>query len=179
MVPFFFSSSYQNPVRTYIVSSPSTCHNPRQSYPSWPQSYLTRITNCEVPPYAEFSGLPSLSLRSQCLPQRPTFERLLKIESDLRYILIIPFLPHREQSLFLLQRPFRYLLLFSEIMLVYSEHHVKHFITPLRNSAKVLNVEATAMYVCMYVCMYVYMYLCVCMYVRTCVCMYVRTYVCM
>jgi len=80
--------------------------------------------------------------------------------------------------LFLLQRPFSYLLLFSEKMLVYSEHHVKHFITSFRNSAKVLNVEAAAMCVCICVCMYVCVYVCtyVCIYVCN-ACVYVCMYV--
>ena len=172
--PFFLSQQFL-PKPCMHVSSAPTCHTP----PWWPQWYLTRITNCEAPPYAEYCGLPSLSIRSQCLPQRPTFEHLLKIENNLLCILIILFLPHRKQSLFLLQRPFRYLLLFSEIMLFYSEHHVKRFVTPFRNSAKVLNIEAVAVCVCMYVRMYIYIYIYVCMYVYVCVCMYLRTYVCM
>lgn len=58
-------------------------------------------------------------------------------------------------------------------MLVYLEQHVKHGITPFRNSAKVLNVEAAAMYVCVHACISVLcLYVCnICICVCMCECM--------
>lgn len=144
---FFFFSQQFLPKSCMHVSSPPACHKTCLSYPSWPQWYLTRTTNFETLYYADFSGLPPLSLRFKRLSRRPTFEHLLKIESDLPYILIIHLLLYREQSLFLLQRTIGYLLLVSEIMLVSSKHHIKHIITPFRKFAKTFNVEAAGMYV--------------------------------
>ena len=141
--PFFFFSAVPTKILYARIFSPYVSQN----LPVL--SFMTPVVSDKDYKFRSplLRSLPPLSLRFKRLSRRPTFEHLLKIESDLPYILIIHLLLHREQSLFLLQRTIGYLLLVSEIMLVSSKHHIKHIITPFRKCAKTFNVEAAGMYV--------------------------------